>query len=81
MTSMKEVSRMAEDKCARCKNRDVAVVPYYVYEGTSYRFERSQKALILVTITSLILSLVVVGGASFVVKMAKTFATNEHPKV
>ena len=66
-----------DDKCSKCKQRDVATVPYYVYEGTAYRFERSQKALILVTITSLILSLVVVGGATSVVKMAKSFA-NEH---
>ena len=67
-----------DDKCSKCKQRDVATVPYYVYEGTAYRFERSQKALILVTITSLILSLVVVGGANAVVKMAKSFAANEH---
>ena len=67
-----------DDKCSKCKQRDVATVPYYVYEGTAYRFERSQKALILVTITSLILSLVVVGGANSVVKMAKSFASNEH---
>lgn len=66
-----------DDKCSKCNQRDVATVPYYVYEGTAYRFERSQKALILVTITSLILSLVVVGGANSVVKMAKSFA-NEH---
>ena len=65
-----------DDKCSKCKQRDVATVPYYVYEGTAYRFERSQKALILVTITSLILSLVVVGGANSVVKMARTFAEN-----
>lgn len=69
------------DKCSKCKNRDVATVPFYVYEGTAYRFERSQKALILVTITSLILSLVVVGGATSVVKMAKSFAANEHTKI
>lgn len=71
-----------ENKCATCKQRDVATVPYYVYEGTSYRFERSQKALLVVTVTSLILSLVVVGGATSVVKMAKAFAINEqktHP--
>ena len=65
------------DKCSKCKNRDVATVPFYVYEGTAYRFERSQKALILVTITSLILSLVVVGGANAVVRMAKSFANKE----
>lgn len=65
------------DKCSKCKNRDVATVPFYVYEGTAYRFERSQKALILVTITSLILSLVVVGGANAVVRMAKSFAAKE----
>lgn len=65
------------DKCSKCKNRDVATVPFYVYEGTAYRFERSQKALILVTITSLILSLVVVGGANAVVRMAKSFAQKE----
>lgn len=65
------------DKCSKCKNRDVATVPFYVYEGTAYRFERSQKALIIVTITSLILSIVVVGGANSVVKMAKSFASRE----
>ena len=65
---------MTEDKCAKCKQRDVATVPFYVYEGTAYRFERSQKALLLVTVTSIILSLVVVAGASSVVKMAKAFA-------
>lgn len=64
-----------DDKCSKCKQRDVATVPFYVYEGTAYRFERSQKALIIVTITSLILSIVVVGGASSVVKMTKTFAS------
>lgn len=69
------------DKCSKCKNRDVATVPYYVYEGTAYRFERSQKALMLVTVTSILLSLVAVGGASSVVKMAKAFASNEHPKI
>lgn len=68
---------MTEDKCSKCKQRDVATVPFYVYEGTSYRFERSQKALIIVTITSLILSLVVVGGANAVVRMAKSFAKKE----
>lgn len=63
------------DKCSKCKQRDIATVPFYVYEGTAYRFERSQKALIIVTITSLILSIVVVGGASSVVKMAKLFSS------
>lgn len=72
---------MTEDKCSKCKQRDVATVPFYVYEGTAYRFERSQKALIIVTITSLILSLVVVGGATSVVRMAKSFASNEHTKI
>lgn len=66
------------DKCSKCKQRDVATVPFYVYEGTAYRFERSQKALILVTITSLILSIVIVGGANSVVKMAKMFASREE---
>lgn len=69
------------DKCSKCKNRDVATVPFYVYEGTAYRFERSQKALILVTITSLVLSLVLVGGTTSVVKMAKSFVSNEHTKI
>ena len=64
----------------KCKQRDVATVPYYVYEGTAYRFERSQKALILVTITSIILSTIVVGGATSVVRMARAFA-NERNKV
>lgn len=67
--------------CSKCKQRDVATVPFYVYEGTAYRFERSQKALILVTITSLVLSLVLVGGTTSVVKMAKSFVSNEHTKI
>lgn len=46
--------------CSKCRNRDVATVPYFVYEGTAYRFERSQKALMLVTITSILLALVVI---------------------
>lgn len=66
-----------DDKCSKCKQRDVATVPFYVYEGTAYRFERSQKALILVTITSIILSLVVVAGASSVVKLAREFAKHD----
>ena len=66
--------------CSKCKQRDVATVPYYVYEGTAYRFERSQKILMLVTITSIILSTIVVGGATSVVRMARTFA-NERNKV
>ena len=64
-----------DDKCAKCKNRDIAQVPFYVYEGTAYRFERSQKALIIVTVTSLILSFVAVAGATAVVRMMKAFAT------
>lgn len=66
-----------ESKCEKCKNRDVAMVPYYVYEGTAYRFERSQKALLLVTVTSLVLSLTVVTGAGFVLKMAKSLVRND----
>ena len=68
----------AEDKCSKCKQRDVAQVPYYVYEGTAYRFERSQKILMLVTITSIILSTIVVGGATSVVRMARTFAKERN---
>lgn len=65
------------DKCSKCKNRDVATVPFYVYEGTAYRFERSQKALIIVTMISLILSIAVVGGASLMTKMARDFAVKD----
>ena len=68
---------MENKDCSKCKQRDVATVPYYVYEGTSYRFERSQKALILVTITSIILSTIVVLGATSVVKMARSFANGQ----
>lgn len=63
--------------CSKCKNRDVATVPFYVYEGTAYRFERSQKALMLVTVTSIVLSLVVVAGANSVVKLANAFASRK----
>lgn len=68
---------MENRDCSKCKQRDVATVPYYVYEGTADRFERSQKALLLVTVTSIILSIIVVGGASSVVQMARKFAKNE----
>lgn len=68
---------MENRDCSQCKQRDVATVPYYVYEGTADRFERSQKALLLVTVTSIILSIIVVGGASSVVQMARKFAKNE----
>lgn len=60
-----------DKKCSKCPHKDMATVPFFVYEGTAYRFERSQKVLMLVTITSLILSLVVVGGATSVVKLTK----------
>lgn len=66
------------DKCSKCKNRDVATVPFYVYEGTAYRFERSQKALIIVTMISLFLSIAVVGGASLMVNMAKNLASHKE---
>jgi len=49
-----------DDKCYRCKTRDVASVPFFVYEGTAYRFERSQRALIIVTVIALVLSLAIV---------------------
>ena len=39
---------MENRDCSKCKQRDVATVPYYVYEGTAYRFERSQKILMFV---------------------------------
>lgn len=57
--------------CSKCKQRDVATVPFYVYEGTAYRFERSQKALIIVTVTSLVLSSFVVVGATSILKLAR----------
>lgn len=47
----------------------MATVPYFVYEGTAYRFERSQKALIIVTIIALILSCIVVIGAIVMMKI------------
>jgi ABC-type lipoprotein release transport system permease subunit len=47
----------------------MATVPYFVYEGTAYRFERSQKALIIVTVIALILSCIVVIGAIVMMKM------------
>ena len=59
--------------CSKCKQRDVATVPFYVYEGTAYRFERSQKALIIVTVTSLVLSSFVVVGATSILKLAREF--------
>ena len=62
---------MEKDKCNNCLHKDVASVPFFVYEGTAFRFERSQKALILVTVTSLILSAVVVVGANTIVRMMK----------
>ena len=65
---------MENRDCSKCKQRDVATVPFYVYEGTAYRFERSQKALIIVTVTSLVLSSFVVIGATSILKLAKELA-------
>ena len=65
--------------CEHCKHREVATVPFYIYEGTTDRFERSQKALLLVTTTSIILSMIVVGGASAVVQMVKRVANGKAP--
>lgn len=65
---------MENRDCSKCKQRDVATVPFYVYEGTAYRFERSQKALIIVTVTSLVLSSFVVVGATSILKLAKELA-------
>lgn len=59
------------------EQEEVATVPYYVYESTADRFERSQKALLLVATTSIILSIIVVGSASSVVQMAKCFVKRE----
>lgn len=55
--------------CSKCINKDMATVPYFVYEGTAYRFERSQKALIIVRVIALILSCIVVIGAIVMMKM------------
>lgn len=58
-----------EKNCSNCVHKDMATVPYFVYEGTAYRFERSQKALIIVTVIALILSCIVVIGAIVMMKM------------
>lgn len=58
-----------DDKCAKCKQRDVATVPFYVFEGVAYRFERSQKVLIIVTVIALILSIAIIIGAIMVLKL------------
>lgn len=58
-----------EKNCSNCVHKDMATVPYFVYEGTAYRFERSQKALIIVTIIALILSCIVVIGAIVMMKI------------
>ena len=60
---------MENKECTNCKHKDMATVPYFVYEGTAYRFERSQKALIIVTVIALILSCIVVIGAIVMLKM------------
>lgn len=66
---MEQSNNVLEERCSKCKNRDMATVPFFVYEGTAYRFERSQKALIIVTIIALILSCIVVIGAIVMAKL------------
>lgn len=60
---------MENKDCSKCVNKDMATVPYFVYEGTAYRFERSQKALIIVTVVALILACIVVIGAIVMMKV------------
>lgn len=69
---MEEKNTQDESKkmqCSQCRNKDMATVPFFVYEGTAYRFERSQKALIIVTVIALVLSLAIIVGAIFVLKL------------
>ena len=41
---------------------DLASIPYFLYEDVACRFERSQKALVIVTIVALILAVGLVAG-------------------
>ena len=60
---------MENKDCSQCKHKDMATVPYFVYEGTCFRFERSQKALIIVTVVALILACIVIVGAIVMMKV------------
>ena len=42
--------------------QDLASIPYFLYQDVAYRFERSQKALLIVTIVALILAIGLVVG-------------------
>lgn len=66
--------------CANCRNKEMATVPFFVYEGTAYRFERSQKALIIVTVIALVLSLAIIIGAIFVLKLLSDIISLENTK-
>ena len=46
----------------RKEEHDVASIPYFLYHDVAYRFERSQKALLIVTIVALILAVGLVVG-------------------
>ena len=40
----------------------LASIPYFLYQDVAYRFERSQKALLIVTVVALILAIGLVVG-------------------
>ena len=42
--------------------QEIASIPYFLYEDVACRFERSQKALVIVTIVALILAVGLVAG-------------------
>lgn len=44
------------------QEHDLASIPYFLYQDVAYRFERSQKALLIVTVVALILAIGLVVG-------------------
>lgn len=42
--------------------QELASIPYFLYQDVAYRFERSQKALVIVTIVALVLAIGLVAG-------------------
>lgn len=50
-----------EDK-NKVDEHELASIPYFLYQDVAYRFERSQKALVIVTIVALVLAIGLVVG-------------------
>lgn len=51
-----------EERKEKKDEQELASIPYFLYEDVACRFERSQKALVIVTIVALVLAIGLVAG-------------------